>query len=190
MEEGKKAAAKANKEAAKNKVNKEAKKIAERNLIEMAAALPVGESNTFLKLFSDYCKAVTACRAAAKVKGSIRKQLKSGIKVDMAAFDRVFKLFEMDPTDVAARKATEALYEKQLGLELSSEQKEIVDDLIEKREDARIAMANTNGGDTGKEVGSAAKEGGEQKGPLPTLPERNERLSSGFRPRSEVAATH
>ena len=190
LADAKKASKSANKKQKAKKVNAAAKKLAEKTVIEMAADMPAAKGNAFITEFNNYVKAVGQCRAAAKLKGSVRSKLKS-FKVDMKAFDRVFKLYEMDEGDVAALKATEALYEQQVGMKLSPEQKAIVGAIETKRENNRAAMATVTGNEIGKSVGSteppighnsaqAANEGA-------AMPERNEAVVAGLRPVEAVA---
>ena len=107
------------------------------------------------------------------------------MKIELRAYDRVRRLKKMDPEDVKSLKATEALYEDQLGLELSPQQKQNLEELAVKREEARVALAQVNGGEAGNEIGSnahkAAAEPNLTPGGLPSLPQRNEELTKGFR---------
>lgn len=153
MEDSKKASKAANKKAAQKKIDKEAKKLAEKAVVDMAAELPAGEATSFLQDHAEHQKAEQAIAAAQKWKRTVRARMKQK-KIDMACYDRVNKLFKMEKEDRLARKATEALYEKQLGLELSPEQEAIVQDIEIKRENARAAMAELHGNETGKEIGS------------------------------------
>ncbi len=188
--EGKKAARVAKKIGDKNKISKEAKKLSDKAVLAIAADLPAGQGNTFVKLHIEHGKAEAACAAAAKWKRDVRSSMK-GIKIDMDAYNRVNKLSKMDPNDVTAKKTTEALYEKQLSMVTSEEQNELIDNVNKKREAARAAMSEIHGDDdAGKEVGSGNKAASndeidevEEK-----LPERNEVLTSSFA--TAAAGTH
>ena len=207
LAEGKKASKAANKKAADKKLNAEAKRLGEKAVMEIAANMPAGDGNAFIATFNKYVKAVAGRRAAAKLVSNVRSEFKS-FKVDMRAFDRVFKLFEMDAQDAAALKATEALYEKQIGLKLSPEQEAILTNIQVERENSRAAMSELNGGTAGKEVGTdtvgstvaatGAAEGEEHEegGTLPpaignmpaVTPARNDSIGKGFRDHDKVAA--
>lgn len=177
LKEGKKAASAAVKMKAKNKIASEAKKLGEKAAMEIASNLPAGEGNAFIKTFAEYGKAVEVRRVAAKNVSNVRAKLKA-MKVDMSCFDRVFKLSEMDAQDVAAKKATEALYENQLSMELSDDQKVIVEN-INKNRDAARATDQGQATNTGKEVGSATNASVQADASLPAA---NEALGKSFRP--------
>lgn len=200
IENGKKAAKLANKKLAKRKVEKEAKRLADKSIMEMASDMNGGQGNSFVKLHAEHRKAEEQIAAAQKWKRNVRAQMK-GMKVDMSCYDRVNKLSKMDPADVTAKKATEALYEKQLSLPLSEDQKKMVAEIDTKRENARAAMADLNGGETGKEIGSGteAPEPTPETMPEPTtepakeseVPERNDAIAASFQsPQETVAVTH
>lgn len=176
--EGKSAAKNAKKIGDKNKIGREAKRLQDKEVMVIAAELPAGQGNSFLKMHVEHGKAEIAIAAAQKWRRTVRASMK-GIKIDMDAYNRVNKLAKMDPNDVKAKKTTEALYERTLGLETSPEQNALIDDINKKREDARVAMAQVNGGDTGKEIGSGSSEAGDDDD---SLPERNDALSKSFQP--------
>ncbi len=152
IEDGKAASKAANKKATKKKLDKEAKKLAEKAVLSIAESLPAGEATSFLQDHAEHQKAEEAIAAAQKWKRTVRARMKQK-KIDMSCYDRVNKLFKMDRDDMLAKKATEALYEKQLGLDLTDDQKKTVAAIESKRENARAAMAELSDGATGKEVG-------------------------------------
>ena len=196
IEEGKKAGKVANKKAAKKKLDKEAKKLAEKAVIEIAAALPAGEATSFLQDHAEHQKAEESIAAAQKWKRTVRARMKTK-KIDMSCYDRVNKLFKMDKDDMLAKKATEARYEKQLGLALSPDQQQIVTGIEAKRENARAAMSELSDGATGKEVGSGNNPIGHNSGKrtpaeiaaetialreaVSGVPEKNEKIGSAAR---------
>ncbi len=195
IKEGKKASKAANKQAAKKKLDKEAKKLAEKAVVEIAAALPAGEATSFLQDHAEHQKAEEAIAAAQKWKRTVRARMKTK-KIDMSCYDRVNKLFKMDKDDMLAKKSTEALYEKQLGLELSPEQEKLVTGIEAKRENARAAMSELSDGATGKEVGGGSPIGHNSGKRTPAeiaaetaalrqavtgVPEKNEKVGAGFR---------
>lgn len=178
----------------KRKIDTEAKKLADQAIIGIAAALPGGQGNQFVQLHAEHQEAVKAMAAAGKWKRNVRAKMRT-IKIDMACYDRVDKLSQMDPSDVLAKKATEALYEENLSLPLSEDQKKLISDIHVKRENARAAMSELNGGETGKEVGTGmighnsdadAENGEENANPaaqanVVAMPQRNESVGGEYR---------
>jgi hypothetical protein len=153
VKETKANAKKASKAAAKLAMKKAADKI----LVSMAGDFnAAGASKSFLNSNLRLDKLETQKDVINKAIRGERATLRQ-MKVDLRCLDRVRKLRKMEPEDVRALKATEALYEEQLNMELSPEQKKVVDDLNKQREENKKAMLNANGGDTGKEVGTAAQ---------------------------------
>lgn len=197
--EGKKASKAAEKKARKNKINKEAKKLSDKQLLDMASEMPVGQANEFLKRNLERDKIDLDQEILNKRKRDNSAGFKA-IKTDMAALARVRKLRKMDKEDMLAALATDAQYMRQLKMDLSPEAMAILKELDVKRENARAAMAQFAGEESGKETGSGmighnsdgekgtqaeaekeARESDEKVAALPTLPERNERLGAGFR---------
>lgn len=193
--ESKKNAKAAGKKQAAKKLDRAAKKLADKAVLEIAADLPAGQGNAFVQLHAEHRKAEEAIAAGQKWKRTVRAKMK-GIKVDMSCYDRVNKLSKMEPADVTAKKATEALYEQQLAMPLSPEQQKIVDGINAKRADAREAMPEMGTGDAGKEIGSGGPIGHNSNpqgnATAPIVPPRNDAIRKGFQhPAKDAAAvTH
>lgn len=133
-----------------------AKEAGDKLIVGMAQALPGHNSaksflshNFTLDKLDMEAERVNLARRG--VRGELRK-----MRVDLGCLDRVRKLRKMEPEDVVAKKATEALYEEQLSMPLSDEQKQIVKDLNQQREENKKSMLKASGGETGKEVGTSA----------------------------------
>lgn len=191
--EGKKAAKAANKKGKKNKIANEAKKLSDKQLLAMAAEMPVGQANEFLaaNIERDKLDADQEILNARKRNNSSRFK---SIKTDMSALSRVRKFRKMDKDDMLAALATDAQYMRQLKMALSPEAQDILKDIDIKRETARAAMSQFAGEESGKETGSGMighNSGSDSEEnpsaaankvePLPTLPERNDRIGAGFR---------
>lgn len=174
----KKAAIKATKSAEKkavmNKVAKEAKKLGDKALLEVAATLPAGGAKTLIAKVHAHDAALAEIKKWNLVKKGIRADLRE-MKIELRPLDHVLKLRAMDPEDAKSFKATEALYTQTLGLELSPQQKASVEEINKKREDARKAMASIHGDDAGKEVGTGTDEEAEED--APAIPAKNEAIS-------------
>lgn len=181
INEKKAAENKKNSKAADKKKHKEMlKRESDKMLLDMAAKMPAGPGKKFINdniiLDNLHAEKLKIARAI----GAKRKEMR-GDKIDLACLDRVRKLREMEPEDVAAKKATEALYEQQLGLALSSDQKGVLSNLSKKREEDKASIIRASGGDTGKEVGSGTSSG---------IPEMNETLSIHNGSHEEDAVRH
>jgi hypothetical protein len=161
---------KKNARAADKKKKKDAlNKAADRLIVDIALQQPgANASKTFLSLNADLDKLDAEAAKHRLARRGVRGRLRE-MKVDLSSLDRVRKLKNMEPEDVIAKKATEALYEQQLGLNLSDDQKHLLGKLNEKQEADRQALIKASGGNTGKEVGSAVDE--------EALPAKNEALA-------------
>jgi hypothetical protein len=148
---------KANAKKATKAANKKAMKAAsDKLLVTMAADMPgANASKSFLDLNGQLDKIELEAAKLNLAKRGVRGELRK-MKVDLSALDRVRKLRKMEPEDVVAKKATEALYEEQLSMPLSDEQKAILKALNAKREENKKAILAASGGHTGKEVGTGA----------------------------------
>jgi len=177
VKEAKKNVKSANKAKEKNKVSAAAKRLADQQLMDMADKMPAGQGNQFVVVTAKYEKAVAQRRLAAKVVTSVRNELKA-MKIDMQCFDRVMKLKEMDPQDVRAKKATEAIYESQLGMEISDDQKARLAEIDRQREEARNSLRAAHGGDSGKEVGSGNGADSDNDADGEGIPERNDEITA------------
>jgi len=148
---------KANAKRATKAANKKALKAAsDKLLVDMASNMPGhNASKNFIDLNMKLDKIELEAEKLNLAKRGVRGELRK-IKVDLSALDRVRKLRKMEPEDVVAKKATEALYEEQLSMPLSDKQKAILADLNKKREDNRKAILAASGGHTGKELGTSS----------------------------------
>lgn len=206
IKEGKKTTRAVAKVAAKNKITKEASKAAkvagDKALLTMASDMPVGQAKSFLTAIAKRDNIRAQQKVLALAMRGVRGELKA-MKIDLTPLDHVLKLRDMDPEDARAFKATEALYTQQLGMEVSPAQQAHIDAINEKRENARKAMSDINGGDTGKEVGSGdtagtkhAEEDGEDtdaEAPAPApagVPAKNEALSRPYIAASASSSAH
>ncbi len=176
-EKQKKASGKnAAKAAQKKKQKNIAEKAAAETINKIASDLPHGAAKSFLKLVQDLRDSDQRKKAEGIVRRGIRAKLKE-IKIELRVLDHTLKLQDMEPEDALSFKATQAIYEEQLGMDLTEDQKKKVSELNEKREAARVSMAASNGGSTGKEIGS----GTEEDEPNDDLPARNEAVASQLR---------
>ena len=148
---------KSNAKKATKAANKKALKAAsDKLLVTMAADMPgANASKSFLDLNGQLDKIELEAAKLNLAKRGVRGELRK-MKVDLSALDRVRKLRKMEPEDVVAKKATEALYEEQLSMPLSDEQKAFLKALNAKREENKKAILAASGGNTGKEVGTGA----------------------------------
>lgn len=166
------------KAATKKKQKEDMKRASDKMLMELAAKMPAGPGKKFIKdnmiLDELHAEKLKIARAI----GAKRKEMR-GDKIDLACLDRVRKLREMEPDDVAAKKATEALYEQQLGLPLSGGQENLLSELSKKREADKASIVQASGGDTGKEVGSGST----------GIPERNESMEEDGEASTPPAST-
>lgn len=160
--EGLKATRAAEKKAKKLKAQKEAKKIGDKLLVDMAEKQPAGGGKTLLLITHALDKIEEQISALNLAKRGERAKLKE-MKVELRVYDHVRKLRKMDPEDARSFKATEALYTEQLGMELSPEQKKQIEEINERREAAKTALAAVHGDDTGKEVGSSTMPASEEE---------------------------
>ena len=175
---------KATKSANTKKLNNEAKKAVQKVIMETAAAMPYGQANRFLALNVQLDQIESEMAALNLRKRGVHAGFKE-LKVELRALSRVRKLRKMEPADVRSLKATEALYEQQLSMTLSEEQKEIIADLKEKRAKVEANIASGDG-NSGKEIGSdaAVQPSGDDepvemsKVPVPELPKKNEQFSA------------
>lgn len=166
------------KSATKIKAQNDRQKAADKMLVSMANELPAGQAKSLIQVTHAIDKLEEQRKTinlAIKGQRAILKEM----KIDLEPYDHVRKLRKKDPEDVKYFKATVAMYENQLQMELSPSQKEDLEAINKKREEARLAMAEVNGGDTGKEMGSAATT--IIPAALPTIPQRNDALSEKFR---------
>lgn len=174
--EGKRSSRKAEKLAEKAKI----KKAADAIITNMASDMPgAGQAKSFLQITRDLDKIEADIAALNLAKRGKRAALKE-MKIELRVYDHVRKLRKMEPEDAKSFKATQALYEEQLLMPLSDDQKAQLEIINKKREEARIAMAAANGGDTGKEVGSGANEEPEED--HSGVPQINEAIGGSFRP--------
>lgn len=156
-----KAAKAAEKKAAKNKTVREAKKQSDKALMNIAGNLPHGQGKTFLTVNFAIDKLEEQKSAINLALRGEYAKLKE-MKIEIGALKDVRKVRKMAPEDAKALMATRALYSDMFGMALSPDQKKMIEDINEKREAARVALADAHGGDTGKEVGS-------QTTPAPSL---------------------
>lgn len=169
-------------DATKKKAKIETKKAADKIITETAAKVPlsVGGGKSFLALVHQLDELLAKQAALALAKRGVRAKLKE-MKIELAPLDAVLRLRKMEPEDALSYKATCAIYEQQLAMPLTDDQKKVVSNLEKKRDDARKSLAEVNGGDTGKEVGSSASAPASSS----AIPAKNEALSH-----SASAATH
>jgi hypothetical protein len=145
------------KTATKAKTKNALKSAGDKLLSTMAADAPgAGQSKKFLSLHDLITKKKAARDIISNEIKALRAEMR-GMKIDLSCYDRVVKLLNMEPSDVKAKKATEALYEKQLGGDLSDDQLSLLDDIQAKREENKKAILETSGGDTGKEIGTGIR---------------------------------
>jgi hypothetical protein len=185
LAEGKSASKSADNTKLKNKM----KKAADSAMVEMAAALPAGGAN-LLKVAAKKLKDVRARKKVLNAEErAIFASLKEG-KINIKDFKTVYRWSEMEPGDVKSEKATCALYAEQMEMELSPAEKASIEEINNRREEARKLTLAT--GDTGKEVGSAVNTGGavddtkgDGKGSIteggPVPPVKNETVAAGYR---------
>lgn len=153
--EGKAASRRADKKKEQNKTQKAADTI----LVKAAANIvPVaGDATTFVKKVLAYDEVNKKLRELNVAKRGIRGDFK-GMKVNMRAFDEMMRERAMEPEDRKAFQADVAIYTGWVAMPLSLEQQKTVADIQQRREDARKITLQTNGGDSGKEVGSSKVE--------------------------------
>lgn len=136
---------------------KNAKKAGDKALMDIASKLPAGAGKEFLSVTQDIDRIEEQMAALNKQKRGCRAKLKE-MKIELRPYDHVRKLRKMEPEDMQSFEASVALYKDQLSMKLSAHQELVKKELEVKRERARDMMVDASGGDTGKEVGSAAQE--------------------------------
>lgn len=154
--ESKQTAAHAAKKQKKNKAAKKGKEISDKLILEQAAKMPgAGAAKSLIAAVARIDK-INEQKAALGEAGRLER---AGLKeqgVDMVAFDLIMKMRKMDTPRLKSFKASTALIQSQLGMELSEEEKASVKAINEQREASRKAMTEMQGAGTGKEIGSNA----------------------------------
>lgn len=164
-----------------------------RKLLEMASSLPAGEAKVFITTTMAMDRLDERLKELNKERRGLRATLK-GMKIDLWSYDLMRKFRKMAAEDAKARKISLALYEQQMSLDLSAEQKATLAEMDKKREQAKNALYEAHGGAAGKEVGSStqqpvAVEPGsiDETGPTPPkVPLINTNFDEG----TKVALTH
>lgn len=158
---------------------KEAKKIGDKALTEIAANMPHGSGKRFLELTKELDEIEGNIELQNKRKRGVRASLKE-MKVELRPYDHVRKMRKMEPEDMKGFEASVALYKDQLGMELSVHQQVLKKELEGQREAARDAMIDAGGGDTGKEIGSGTAPGASAQpadnDAAPVVPQRNDTI--------------
>lgn len=183
IKENKKNTKAAEKKATKVKGQKIAKRAGDVALLQIAAELPAGGAKQLLVKTAALDKVEEQIKTLNESKRAIRTELKE-MKIEMGVYDHVRKLRKMAPADAKSFVVTQALYTEKLGMPLTDGQKQMIDDLKKRQDEAAAAMSELAGGASGKEVGSstveAEEEAEESNDNTAAVPAKNDGIRNQF----------